>query len=263
MPQSARVAIVVLCALAYLLLCMALYGASYGVKQLAPYKIAEAFVAQHPVVAEEVGHPLTFGWFPTVQLQSRGREGAAYVDLAVSGSRTSGRIALALVSNRSDWRVREAQYQLGEEEIRPLWVQFPGDYELLQRLEAVMADLDEATNNRDVDAMMRHVAPNAQFRFIVERSDGRDVRTYRNREHYRRETLARILMAQDVNRVRHHTEFQLAPDGRTATGMIEATEERLADGRRIAFNVQETLTYSFQSDMPVITSIDEVQQLKR
>ena len=262
-PHTARIALVVLCALAYLLLGVALYGASYGVKQLAPYKAAESFVAQHPVVAEEIGQPLGFGWFPTVHVQSRGRKGTAYVDISVSGPRTSGRVAAYLDVTGSDWRVREAQYQLTDEEIRPLWVQFPGDYALLKRLEALMDDLDQATTHRDVDALMRHIAPNAQFRFIVERPDGRGVRTYRTREDYRREILAGILMTRDVRRVRHSAEFQLAPDGHTATGIIEATEERETDGRRIAYHVQETMTYSFQGDTPLITSIDGVQQVKR
>ena len=262
-PQSALVATGILCCLAYLALGLALYGASYGVKQLAPYKIAESFVARHPVVTAGVGEPVEFGWFPTVHVQSRGRRGTAYVNFAVSGSRTSGRIAVFLDGDQSDWRVREAQYQFDEAEVTPLWVQFPGDHDLLVRLEAVMAELDEATNARDVDAMMHHVAPNARFRFIHELTKGRDVRTYHNREEYRRETLAGILMVQDLTWVRNHTEFELAPDGRTATGRVEATQKVVAGGRTVTFHVQETLTYALHGETPVITSIDGVQQVKR
>ncbi len=261
--RSSVIAVAIFCLLSYAGFGSLLYAASYGIRQLPPYQISESFVRQHPVIVQALGQPLDFGWFPTAQLRGRGRHGAAYVELSVNGPRGTGRVAVFLDGDRSDWHVREARYQIEGGDVKPLWVRFPADHELLDRLEATMAALDQATNERDVDAMMRHLAPDATVRFILELPAGREVRTFRNRDEYRRETLASILMVPQLRWVRQHTDFRLAPDGRTATGIIEATQEIVADGRAETYVVQESITYSFQGGTPLITSIDGVQQIRR
>lgn len=260
-PRSALVAVGLLCTLSYLGTAILLYGASYGIKQLPPYRVAEAFVTQHPVLTQALGEPIESGWFPTAHVYREGRKARAYVELRVSGPRGSGQVGLSLIGEQQAWRIFDAQYQVGEHDARPLWIQFPGDFALRERLEAIMVDLDEATNARDVDRMMKHIAPDATFRFILEIPPNRQLRTFRNREEFRREVLANILMVKHVSWTRHETEFQLAPDGRTATGKFLWTHKVIAQGKPVTFSVDETITYSVQENEPFITSVDGVQQL--
>jgi hypothetical protein len=257
------VSIAILSGLAYLILGITIYGASYEVKQLAPYKISESFVRQHPVLKKSIGDPMTFGWFPSVQMYRNGGKSSAQVELSVTGPQHPGRVTLSLDGTDKEWHIREADYQLDGADTQPLWVQFPGDRDLLDQLEAMHAELDQATNARDVETMMTHIAPEATFRFILDMPPNRTIRTFNNRDEFRQETLAGILMAQQVRYQRHETDFRLAPDGRTATGKVLSTDEVIVQGQHLTFAINETITYSLVGERPLITSIEGVQQLKR
>lgn len=260
-PRSARIAVGVLCALSYLGAGILLYGASYGIRQLPPYRVAESFAKQHPELIEVLGEPIEFGWFPTAQVHRQGRKAEAYVELRVSGPRGPGEVALILSEEHRNWRILQAQYQFGQDEARPLWIQFPGDFALQERLETIMSDLDEATNARDVDGMMKHIAPDATFVFILEMPSNRQVRTFRNREEYRRDVLTSVVMVKHLRWTRQESEFHLAPDGRTATGTFLWTHEVLTQGKPVTFSIHQTITYSFRGDRPLITAVEGVQQL--
>jgi hypothetical protein len=265
--RSAQIAIAVLSCLAYLAVGATIYGASYGVKQLDPYKVSESFARQHLVLKTSIGEPMTFGWFPSVQLSRSERTHHADVAFSVTGPQGAGQVALSLDKtedrNGKEWRIREARYQLGDADMQPLWIQFPGDLELLDRLEAMHVELDQATNNRDIETMMKHIAPDARFRFIIETPPNRSVRTFHNREEFRREMLAGMVMTQQISWQRHETDFRLAPDGRTATGNFLFTDEVIVQGQHLTFTIIETMTYSLVGGRPLITSIDGVQQLKK
>ncbi len=262
-PRSAVLAVSLLCLLTYVVVGLSLYGASYGVKQLGPYKVSESFVRQHPVLKQSLGDPLQFGWFPSVQMRTRGRKGSAYVELSVIGSATSGVVGLSLEGTGKDWRIRDARYQLEGAEVQPLWVQFPGDYEAMERIHDILTDLDQASNDRNIDGLLEHVAPHATFRLIVEGPRGREVRNFRDREEYRREILAGLLMQKDLKWVRQNTDVRFTPDGRTATVSVLGTQEVTVQGRRLALAIDDTITFSLEGGEPVITAFDEVQQVKR
>ncbi len=262
-PRSAVVAVALLSLLTYLIVGLSLYATSYGVKQLGPYKVSESFVSQHPVLKQSLGDPLQFGWFPSVQMHTRGRKGSAYVELSVSGSTTSGLVGLSLDGTGKDWRIRDARYQLEGAEVQPLWVQFPGDYEVMERIHDILTDLDQAGNDRNIDGLLQYVAPHATFRIIVEGPKGREVRNFRNREEYRREILAGLLMLKDLKWIRQDTDIRFAPDGRTATVSVLGTREVTVQGQRLAFAIDDTITVSLEGGEPVITAVDEVQQVKR
>jgi hypothetical protein len=253
----------VLSCLSYLVLGMTIYGASFAVKQLAPYKISESFVRQHPVLKDSIGEPMTFGWFPSVQVASGERKHSAHVELFVTGPQHSGRVVLSLDETGKEWHISEASYQLDGADRQSLWVQFPDDLHVLDQLEAMHVELDQATNERDVETMMKHIDPDAKFRFIIDVPPHRMVRTFNNRDEFRRETLAGILMTQHIEWRRHETAFRLAPDGQTATGTFLFTDEVIMHGQRLTFAIDETITYSLAGERPLITAIDGVQQLKR
>jgi hypothetical protein len=262
-PRSAVASIAVLSCVVYLLLGMTIYGASYGVKQLEPYKVSESFVRQHPVLKKSFGDPMTFGWFPSLQMHSNGEKSSAEVELRVTGAQQSGQVMVSLDGTSKEWHIREASYRLAGADTQPLWIQFPGDVDLLNQLEAMHVELDQATNRQDVETIMKHIAPNATFRFILEIPPHRTVRTFHNREEFRRETLTDIVMTKRVNWQRDETDFHLAPDGRTATGKLWFTDEVITNGQHLTFIIHETITYSLVGGRPLITSVDGVQQLKK
>lgn len=259
-PRSAIVAISMLTVLGYLCVAALLYSASYGVKQLPPYRPAEQFVAHHPVLTQALGEPLTFGRFPTAQMRRDGRKLGGYVELTVSGPRGSGEVAMSLVHEQRTWRIVEAEYQLGDGDTQPLWVQFPGDYELHARVDELLNELDEAINARDVDAILEHVAPEATIRLILETPPPRQVRTYRTREEYRGDLLAEMLMVKHLAWTREETDIRLSPDGQTATGAFQGLHERVIQGKPATVRVDTTFTCAFRGGQPVFTIIDSVQQ---
>ncbi len=261
--RSAVIAIATLAFLAYLAFGMTIYGTSYGIKQLDPYQVSESFARQHPVLKTSIGEPMTFGWFPSVQMSRTERTRHADVDFSLTGPRGTGQAALSLEKTDKEWRIREARYQLDGADLQPLWIQFPGDVELLDQLEAMQVELDRAANDQDIEMMMKYLAPDVKVRIISDIPPNHTVRTFNSREAFRQEVLAGILMTKVVRYQRQETDFRLSADGRGATGTILSAEEVTVQGQPVTFIIREAITYSLTGNRPSITSIDAVQQLKQ
>ncbi|MFO0775007.1 MAG: hypothetical protein U0172_10115 [Nitrospiraceae bacterium] len=261
MPRQIWLGLGALSVVAYVAVALLIYGASVGVRNLPPYQTAKPFIEQHPVLIEAVGQPVEFGWFPTAQMYREGRARAGYVETSISGPKGQAQVALSLVEEGTHWRIVDADYQVGEGDTQPLWIQFPGDYLLRAQIEDIMASYDDAVDAQDVDGMTAAMEENATARVIVETPAPRQVRDFPSRELYRRDVLTDILMMKHVAWRRDEGRVRLADDGRTGTGTYRWTHDVTVEGQPVSLRIDGTITFAFREGQASITHVDLVRQL--
>lgn len=261
MPRAAWITLGTLCAILYACVGLLIFGASFGIKKMPPYQAAESFAQQHPVLKQALGEPMTFGWFPTAQMHGNQRKKTGYVEFLVQGPQGSAQVALSLIEVQQQWQVVEAEYAIGDDEAQPLWVQFPGDFELRAQAEDVVSSLDEATQAQDLDGMTGAFALDAQVTVILETPPPRQVRTFHTFEAYRQDVLSDMLMNKHVEWTREESDLRLHDDRTHATGTYRWTHEVLVNDQPQTIRIDGTLTFAFQDGQATITAMELIRQV--
>lgn len=261
--RMAILSLTALCLLGYGVFGTALFALTQGIKRSTAYQTSVAFIQDHAVLRDHFGTPLEFGWFPTWHMRSDGRQGTAQFDIPVSGPRASGSVLLSLIQEDGEaWHVRKAQYRDEAGTIRPLWTLFPGDDLAEAQVTSLLTELDQAANSRDVDRLVRQVAPDARLTVVVQFS-GTEQELTMTREQYRTSLRQSFAMAQEYQWTRMDTDVRLAPDGRTAVARLRGTESIMTDGRRLMFALEKELTVSLKGPQPLIVSMKAFETMAR
>lgn len=261
--RSAMLSLTALCLLGYGLFGTALFVLTQGIKRSTPYQTSVLFIQDHEVLTHHFGTPLEFGWFPTWHLRTDGQRRTAQFDIPISGPRASGSVLLSLVQDRDEtWLVRKARYQDHAGTIRPLWTLFPGDDLAEAQVTSLLAELDQAANRRDVEGLVRHVAPDARMTVVVQFS-GTEQELTMTREQYRTSLRQSFAMAQEYQWRRMDTDVRLAPDGRKAVARLQGTESIMTNGQRLVFALEKEFTFALQGPQPLIVSMKAFETMAR
>ena len=117
--------------------------------------------------------------------------------------------------------------------------------------------LDQAIRQKDVDGVLRHIAPDATITIHMKQGAQQQIATL-TREEYRK-TLAMgfaFPSANDFARV--NTTVSLAADERSAKVSFQSTETLRQAHRELKIEGEETLILKIRNDKPVITSLEQV-----
>ncbi|MGE3151041.1 MAG: cytochrome c oxidase assembly factor Coa1 family protein [Nitrospiraceae bacterium] len=261
--RTAILSLTALCLLGYGLIGAVLFAITQGIKRSVAYQTSVVFIQDHEDLRDHFGTPLEFGWFPTWHMKSDGPRGTARFEIPITGPRASGSVLLSLVQEDSEtWHVHRARYQDNAGIIRPVWTLFPGDELVEARVTSLLADLDQAANRRDVEGLVRHVAPGARLTVVVQFS-GSEQELTMTREQYRTSLKQSFSMAQDYQWTRMDTDVRLAPDGRKAVARFQGTESITINGQRLIFALEKELTFSLQGPQPLIVSMKAFETMAR
>lgn len=124
-----------------------------------------------------------------------------------------------------------------------------------ESIEALLADLDQAVKRKDVEGILRRIAPDAVI--LIRMKQGAHQQTaLLSREDYRKTLAAEFafLSADDFARV--NTKVSLAPDERSAKVSFKTTETLRQADREFTVEGEETLVVAMRGDKPTIVSLE-------
>ena len=95
-----------------LILLLVFFGSIFGLVisimiSSVPYKRAVAQVRQSPLMIENLGEPISIGWFPQGSIEIANDSGLACLLIPVSGSRAKGKIYVDAKRQRREWSFRQ------------------------------------------------------------------------------------------------------------------------------------------------------------
>lgn len=126
-----------------------------------------------------------------------------------------------------------------------------------ESIDLLLNTLDEAIRRKDVDGVLRHIAPDATITIHMKQGAQQQSTTL-TREDYRK-TLAMgfaFPSANDFARV--NTTVSLAADERSAKVSFKSTETLRQAQREIKIEGEETFVIKIRSDKPLIISLEQV-----
>jgi hypothetical protein len=117
--------------------------------------------------------------------------------------------------------------------------------------------LDQAIRRKDVDGVLRHIAPDATITIHMKQGGQRQIATL-TREEYRKTLAMRFAfpIANDFARV--NTTVSLASDERSAKVSFKSTETLKQLHRELKIEGKKTLVLKIRDDKPVITSLEQI-----
>lgn len=124
-------------------------------------------------------------------------------------------------------------------------------------IDLLLDSLDQAIRRKDVDDVLRYIAPNAAITIHIKQGSQQQIATL-TRDEYRT-TLAMgfaFPSAQDYTRV--GTTVSLAPDERSAKVSFKSTETLRHAGRDLKVEGEETLVFKVLDDRPMIVSLEQI-----
>ncbi len=124
-----------------------------------------------------------------------------------------------------------------------------------ESVETLLADLDQAVKRKDVEGVLRHIAPDAVI--LIHMKQGSHQQTaLLSREDYRKTLAAEFafLSADDFTRV--NTKVSLAPDERSAKISFKTTETLRQAEREFTVEGEHTLLVTMRGDKPTIVSLE-------
>ena len=124
-------------------------------------------------------------------------------------------------------------------------------------IDLLLDALDQAVRRKDVDGVLRHIAPDAAIEIHMKQGSHQQTAGL-TREDYRK-TLAMEFAfpsANDFTRV--NTTVSLAADERSAKVSYKSTETLLQANREIKVEGEETFVVRMRNEKPVIVSLDKV-----
>lgn len=124
-----------------------------------------------------------------------------------------------------------------------------------ESIETLLADLDQAVKRKDVEGVLRHIAPDAVI--LIHMKQGAHHQTaLLSREEYRKTLAAEFafLSADDFTRV--NTKVSLAPDERSAKIVFKTTETLRQAEREFTVEGEHTLLVTMRGGKPTIVSLE-------
>jgi hypothetical protein len=124
-------------------------------------------------------------------------------------------------------------------------------------IDLLLSNLDQATRQKDVDSVMRHIAADATITIHMKQG-AHQQSAMLTREEYRK-TLAMEFAfpsANDFTRV--NTTVSLAPDERSAKVSYTSTQTLLQSNREINIEGEETFVVRMLGNKPTIVSLEKV-----
>ncbi|MBX3318698.1 MAG: nuclear transport factor 2 family protein [Nitrospira sp.] len=133
----------------------------------------------------------------------------------------------------------------------------PSDMRLTREgIDGLLNALDEATRHKDVDRVVRHIAPDASITIHMMQGSHQQMALL-TREEYRK-TLAMAFAFPSANDfTRTNTSVSLAADERSAKVSFKSTETLLQANREFKTEGEETLVVHVRDGKPMITSLEQ------
>lgn len=133
----------------------------------------------------------------------------------------------------------------------------PSDVRLTREgIDGLLNALDEATRQKDVDSVVRHLTPDASITIHMMQGSHQQMALL-TREEYRK-TLAMAFAFPSANDfTRTNTSVSLAADERSAKVSFKSTETLLQANREFKTEGEETLVVNVRDGKPMITSLEQ------
>jgi hypothetical protein len=123
-------------------------------------------------------------------------------------------------------------------------------------IDGLLNALDEATRQKDVDSVVRHITPDASITIHMMQGSHQQMALL-TREEYRK-TLAMAFAFPSANDfTRTNTSVSLAADERSAKVSFKSTETLLQANREFKTEGEETLVVNVRDGKPMITSLEQ------
>lgn len=122
-------------------------------------------------------------------------------------------------------------------------------------IEALLADLDQAMWRKDVEGVLRHIAPDAVILIRMKQGDHQQTAVL-TREDYRKALAAEFAFPSADDFARENTKIALAPDERSAKISFKTTETLRQADREFTVEGEETLIVTMRGEKPAIISLE-------
>jgi hypothetical protein len=124
-------------------------------------------------------------------------------------------------------------------------------------IDLLLDDLDRGIRRKDVDGILRHIAPDATIIIHMKQGAQQQVAAL-TREEYRKTLAMRFAFPSRNDYARVNTTVTLASDERSAKVSFKSTETLRQAHREIKIEGEETLVLTMLGDKPVIASLEQV-----
>lgn len=110
---------------------------------------------------------------------------------------------------------------------------------------------------KDVDGVLRHIAPDATITIHMKQGTQQQIATL-TREEYRKTMAMGFAFPSANDYARVNTTVSLAPDERSAKVSFKSTQTLRQTHRELKIEGEEILVIRLRDDKPVITSLEQV-----
>jgi hypothetical protein len=124
-------------------------------------------------------------------------------------------------------------------------------------IDHLLDTIDQAIRRKDVDTILRHIAPDANITIHMKQGAQQQIATL-TREEYRKTLTMGFAFPSANDYARVSTTVSLAPDERSAKVSFKSTETLRQAHRDLKIEGEETLVFRIRDDKPVITSLEQV-----
>lgn len=124
-------------------------------------------------------------------------------------------------------------------------------------IDLLLEDLDQAIRRKDVDGVLRHIAPDATITIHMKQGTHQQMAAL-TREEYRKTLAMGFAFPSANDYARVNTTVSLAPDELSAKVSFKSTETLRQTHREIKIEGEETLVFKIRGDKPVITALEQV-----
>jgi len=126
-----------------------------------------------------------------------------------------------------------------------------------QQVSAFLDEMEKAAKNKDIEAIMSHVSPNAQFKITIE-GFGATQNLVLNRDQYRDYMTQGLNAIESYEYRRGDTVINIEPDGQTAFVADEEFETATMKGQTISTVATGTSTLKLEDGKLVVVSSSSV-----
>ena len=133
----------------------------------------------------------------------------------------------------------------------------PEVYLTRESVDLLLNDLDQAIRRKDVDGVLRHIAPDATITIRMKQGTQQQIATL-TRGDYRKALAMEFAFPSANDFARVNTTVSIASDGRSAKVAFKSMETFRQEHRELKVEGEETLVLGIRDDTPVITSLEQV-----
>lgn len=123
-------------------------------------------------------------------------------------------------------------------------------------IDLLLNNLEQAIKQKDVDGVLRHIAPDAVILIHMKQANHQQTATL-TREEYRKALASEFTFPSANDFARVNTTVSLAADARSAKVSFKTTETLLQANREIPVEGEEVLLVTMRGNRPVIISLEK------